>query len=373
MNWKITEHKDWGFLEQQFTWVRDMKEVPQHNKHHEEGNVSIHTQMVLDELQHVDEYASFTEQEREILWASALLHDVEKRSTSVDEGNGVISAHGHARRGEYTARTLLYRDIVTPFRIREQIASLVRLHGLPLWLMEKPDPQKQLAEASLRVDTHLLKVLAEADACGRICEDLSQLMQSINLFEVFCKEQDCWGKARLFETSAARFHYFNTADSYIDYVPFDNFKCKVTLLSGLPGMGKDHYIQTAGLDVPVVSLDAIRRKHKISPTDKSANGWVVQQAKEEARSYLRKGQNFVWNATNITKMMRSQLVDLFISYGAEVEIVYIEKPYKTWRTQNKSRDYALPESVLDNMLQKLEIPQLTEAHDVKYIVEDDSM
>ena len=37
-------------------------------------------------------------------------------------------------------------------------------------------------------------------------------------------------------------------------------------------MGKDYYIQSAGIDVPVVSLDVIRRKHKLSPTDKSANG-----------------------------------------------------------------------------------------------------
>ena len=49
---------------------------------------------------------------------------------------------------------------------------------------------------------------------------------------------------------------------------------------------------------PIVSLDAIRRKHKIDPTDKSGNGWVVQTAKEEARIYLRKGQNFIWNATH---------------------------------------------------------------------------
>ena len=140
------------------------------------------------------------------------------------------------------------------------------------------------------------------------------------------------------------------------------------MLSGLPGMGKDYYIQSSGMDMPVVSLDAIRRKHKLSPTDKSANGWVVQTAKEEARTYLRKGQDFVWNATNITRQMRAQLIDLFVDYGAKVKIVYLEQPYHTWRQQNKSREYALPESVLDKMLDKLEIPLLTEAHEVVYHV-----
>lgn len=92
------------------------------------------------------------------------------------------------------------------------------------------------------------------------------------------------------------------------------------LLSGLPGMGKDHYIESFCPDIPVVSLDAIRRKYKISPTDKSGNGWVIQTAKEEARSYLRKGQDFIWNATNITRLMRSQLIDLFTGYGARVKL-----------------------------------------------------
>jgi predicted kinase len=118
----------------------------------------------------------------------------------------------------------------------------------------------------------------------------------------------------------------------------------------------------------VVSLDVIRRKHKLSPTDKSANGWVVQTAKEEARTYLRKGQEFVWNATNITRQMRAQLIDLFVDYGAKVKIVYLEQPYHIWRQQNKSREYALPESVLDKMLDKLEVPQLAEAHEVVYHV-----
>ena len=234
--------------------------------------------------------------------------------------------------------------------------------------MEKSDSVKKLCEASLRVDTSLLKMLADADIRGRICKDKNELLEALELFEIFCREQDCWSKPREFATDYARFHYFHAEDSYIDYIPHEQFKCEVTMLSGLPGMGKDYYIQSAGMDMPVVSLDAIRRKYKLSPTDKSANGWVVQTAKEEARTYLRKGQDFVWNATNITRQMRAQLIDLFVDYGAKVKIVYLEQPYYTWRQQNKSREYALPESVLDKMLDKLEVPQLAEAHEVVYHV-----
>ena len=136
-------------------------------------------------------------------------------------------------------------------------------------------------------------------------------------------------------------------------------------------MGKDHYIETSGIALPVISLDDIRRKNKLSPTDKSANGWVVQEAKKIARAYLRKGQDFIWNATNITTMMRFQLINLFAGYGARVKVVYVEKDYSVWRRQNREREYPLPESVLDGMLGKLEVPQLTEAHEVEYLVENE--
>lgn len=234
-----------------------------------------------------------SEQDKEFLWAAALLHDVEKRSTSQNESGGKISANGHARRGEYTVRKVLYQYVPVPFNIREQIASLVRFHGLPLCLMEKAEPVKNVQEVALRLDTNHLKILAEADASGCICEDLRALQYTLEMFELFGKEQGCRSRMRDFATSAARFHYFNTPDSYIDYVPFDDFKCEVTLLS------------------------------------------------------------FVWNATNITAHMRQQLVGLFRDYGAKVKIVYVEKPYEVWRKQNMNREYPLPESVLDKLLQNL--------------------
>lgn len=368
MTWKITQNKDWQSLEKQFSWIAEMKDTPQHTLHHAEGNVAAHTMMVLNELVNLPGYEQLPEQEQEILWASALLHDIGKCWTSQDEGDGCISAKGHARKGEYIARTILLRDMPAPFHIREQVASLVRFHGEPLWLMEKVEPAKRIHEVSLRLNTQHLKMLAEADAKGRVCEDTGHLLESIELFEAFCKEQDCWGKAIEFSTTNARFQYFNSIDGYIGYVPFDDFKSEVTMLSGLPGMGKDHYIQSLRTDVPVISLDALRRKYKYSPTDRSATGRVVQEAKEQAREYLRKGQNFIWNATNITRLMRQQLVDLFTLYDAKVKIVYLEKPYDVWCRQNKNREYPLSENVLDKMLQKLEVPQLTEAHEVEYLI-----
>jgi len=367
MEWTIAVNKNWSALEKQFSWVRDMEQVQQDPLHHAEGNVAIHTQMVLQQLEGLPEYRNLDYQKQELLWASALLHDVEKRSTTIVAADGRISSPNHAKRGAQTAREILFRDVETPFALREEIVALVRYHGLPLWLMEKVDPMKSALEASLSVNMAQLKLLAEADAKGRYCADLDALLYALDMFELYSKEIGCWDATRSFLSENARFTYFNGNNSYVDYVPFDTFKSTVTVLSGLPGMGKDYQILAMNTDLPIISLDDIRRKYRIDPTDKKRNGWVVQEAKEQAKKYLRCGQDFIWNATNITSQMRKQLIDLFVSYQAYVKLLYVEKPYKIWRAQNSDREYPLPETVLDKMLHNLEVPQLTEAHEVIYI------
>ncbi len=208
MNWKLIEDKSWCSLEQLFEWVREMNTVQQDIRYHAEGSVAEHSRMVLEALQQSSAYHSLSTLEKEIIWTSALLHDVEKRSTSVDEGEGRVSAKGHARKkGEYTVRTILYRDCPAPFHIREQIASLVRYHGLPVWLMEKPDSVKKLCEVFFTGRYFITKDVM-ADIRGRICEDKNELLEALELFEIFCREQDCWKKPREFATDYARFHYF---------------------------------------------------------------------------------------------------------------------------------------------------------------------
>jgi len=113
-----------------------------------------------------------------------------------------------------------------------------------------------------------------------------------------------------------------------------------------------------------------RRKYKLRADDKSATGWVAQQAKEQARVYLRAKQAFVWNATNITKQLRSQLISLFTDYGARVKIVYVEQPYNSWQAQNRNREAYVPGNILNRLLQKLEVPLITEAHEVVYEVKE---
>lgn len=376
----------WSALEDRFDWLRDMHGVPQNPQWHAEGDVFVHTQMVVEQLLaglHQSDKSTLPrrkdalqgvltvpEEEYHILFATALLHDVEKRSTTKHElvnGREVITSKGHAKRGEYTARSILYRDIPTPFTIREQIAKLVRLHGLPIWALEKPNPNQAVMRASLQVRTDWLSRFATADVLGRICSDQEEMLLRIQLFEELCQENACFGRPRVFPSNLSRFQYFQRKDRAPDYDPFDDHKFEVTMLSALPGSGKDTYLRQH-LDLPVLSLDDLRRSHKTAPTDKKGNGRIVQLARERAREFMRKRQSFVFNATNITRSMRELWISLFTAYGGKVKVIYLEVPYRTLLRQNQNREHPVPEKVIEKMIDKLDVPTLEEAHEVEWVV-----
>lgn len=359
--WKIIENKDWENIRNSFLWIQDMEGVLQDKVHHAEGDVAIHTRMVVEALLNLTEFQRLEEQEQEILFAAALLHDVEKRTTTIHESDGRITSRGHARKGEFTARTILYKDISTPFAIREAVAKLVRNHGLPIWIFEKENPRKTLLQTSLEVNLEHLAILAKADMLGRICQDQSEMLYQIQLFQEFCKEQNCYGRMKKFGSNLGRYQFFQKKEASPDYVPFEKNTFEVIMLSALPGTGKDFFIKKNYKNVPVVSLDAIRRKNKISPTDKKGNGQVIQISKEQARVFLRKKESFIWNATNITRNLRTPLIDLFQSYGAKTKLIYLEVSYQKLMQQNRNREFPVPQKVLEKMISKIEIPSIWEA------------
>lgn len=363
---------DWSVMESKFDWFRDMKGVAQDPVWHAEGDVFTHTKMVVEALTGLPDYESLTEQEKHILFAAAMLHDVEKRSTTqveIIDGKERIVSPRHAKKGEITTRNLLYTEFQVPFKIREQIARLVRLHGLPLWAISKSDPQKAVIESSLSVNNKLLAMLATADVLGRICEDQKEILLKIDLFKELCIENDCYDNPRAFPSDYGRFLYLSRENISPDYDPFDDLKFEVTMMCALPGTGKDTFI-SRNFDLPVLSLDEIRRENKIDPTDKKSNGKVIQLGKERAREYMRKQISFVFNATNISSDVRSKWISLFLEYRAKVKIIYLEVPYRQMMNQNRNREYVVPDQVIDKMRYKLELPGFHEAHQIEFVVKE---
>jgi predicted kinase len=137
---------------------------------------------------------------------------------------------------------------------------------------------------------------------------------------------------------------------------------EVTVMSGLPGAGKDHWIARHRTDRPVVSLDALRAELRVDPADNQAP--VVAMARERAREHLRTGRAFVWNATNVSRDLRRRVVDLAADYRARVEIVGVEAPPPVVAARNAARASPVPRTVLDRLVARWEPPDPTEAHHV---------
>lgn len=351
---------DWPAVFETYPWIRAMEGCPQDAIHHAEGDVWIHTRMVCEAMLGVEAWRAAGETERAALLAAALLHDVAKPLVTRHE-EGRVTSRGHSTRGEVLARRLLWEMDVPP-SVRERIVPLIRYHQIPFFLIEREDAERVAYRVSQAARCDLLAAVAEADARGRECADPRRLLDNIALFSEFCRERDCYDRPRAFPSDHSRFLYFRKTDRDPDYLAWEDTRSDVILMSGLPGSGKDSWIGEHAHDWPVISLDEIRRELKIEPTERQ--GRVVTLARERAKGFLRKGERFVWNATNLSRSVREVCVNLFATYRARIKIVYCEAPERTLRRQNADREDAVPASALRAMMDRWEVPDATEAHEV---------
>lgn len=362
----------WPDLVHRYAWVRRMAGTPQDPIHHAEGDVAIHTEMVCRAMAALDRFRGLDDESRAIAFASALLHDVAKPDCTRAGADGRVTSHGHSVRGSIAARRILYA-LNAPFASREQVAALVRHHQAPFWLVDREDPVRLLATISQTAQCDLLALLAEADARGRTCDDQARILDNVALFRAYAEEEGCATTPYAFPSEHARFQYFAgrqksalRSEATKTYVPHAAFRCEVTVMSGMPGAGKDRWIATHCEDLPIVSLDRLRAELDVDPEDEQ--GAVVQAAREEARAHLRAGRSFVWNATNVSRRVRAICTRLFADYDARIRIVYVEVPEATLRAQNRSRKKPVPDRVIDALLEKWEVPDLTEAHAVEHVL-----
>lgn len=356
----------WDAL-QGYPWVQAWKECPQDPIHHAEGNVWIHTEMVLGVMAGDPAWRALGIDERKAAYLAAVMHDVAKPSTTRIEDDGRVTAKGHSRRGAIDARRILW-EMGYPFALREQVCGLVRYHQVPFFLLDEESPLSRLARLSQTARCDLLAIVANADIRGRICRDLDSVLHNIELFSLYAEEHGCLRSPMAFPSDHARFRYFHGGTWALGQDVYDDTRCEVIIMAGLPGAGKNHWIAENAGDLPMVSLDAIRKELRVDPAGNQ--GQVRQLALERAREHLRKAQPFVWNATNLLAQRRSQLVQLCDDYKARARIVYVEVPATRLYEQNAQRDDVVPKKVIAGMMRAWQVPDRTEAHTVEYVIRD---
>ena len=341
--------------------MQDLKGCPQNPDRHAEGDVWIHVHMVVEAMVSLPAWSELSEANRRILFLAALLHDVAKPACTRIESDGHISARGHSWRGAVRTRTILW-NLGMPFAEREEICSIIRHHLLPFFLADSEDPRRLAIEASHTTRCDWLGLMAEADATGRISSDPDRLFRQIARFRQIASELKCLEQPYPFRDEAERHLFFHPERKEVKSA------CEVILLCGLPGAGKDHWVQQHHANWPMIALDELKHELHLPPHD--PKGEAMTRARELARTYLAQGRSFIWNATNLSRHGRADCVKLFHAQGARVRIVYVEVPPDKLFAQNRSRKRRVPEKAIERMLDRWEVPTAVEAEQVEYVVED---
>jgi tRNA nucleotidyltransferase (CCA-adding enzyme) len=154
-----------------FPEIASILNVPQDPEWHPEGDVGVHTMLVVDAAARIAERDRIEGDERAVLLFAALAHDFAKADTTAKrERNGVMrwTAHGHEAAGGPLARAFLERIGIKP-AIVEQVVPLVENHLAHSSLRNDVTPRTvrrlalRLAPANI---TQLIRLI-EADHSGR--------------------------------------------------------------------------------------------------------------------------------------------------------------------------------------------------------------
>lgn len=143
--------------------------VQQDSDHHPEGDVWVHTLMVLDEAAYISQREYLTEPENAILRLAALTHDFGKVTHTQYHPDGRITAHGHPEAGIVPAAHFLRESHVNQ-GIIDQVLPLINLHMA--WVgFYMPDITSKSVRKLLRKlepsNLIMLKHVVEADMSGR--------------------------------------------------------------------------------------------------------------------------------------------------------------------------------------------------------------
>ncbi|MFQ0993829.1 AAA family ATPase [Gilliamella sp. BG2] len=344
--------------------------TPQDPSHHGEGNVWVHTQMVVRALLTQEEFTNATEDEQFVLFMTALLHDIAKPETTViDELTGKITQPRHSKKGEIRSRILLWRMGV-PFDLREQICRIISVHQVPFFALSddvrNKSPEYLIHRLSWQLPIWMLCLQAKADMEGRICADKRRALDEVELFRQLALEEGCLYQPRQFVDDYTRIEYFRGSNVLPDYALYPQEGSKVIMLAGLPASGKNSWVSKHYPTWDVASYDDARSELKLKHGENE--GLVIQFVLAKVKQWLRTKQPFIWNATHLSQEMRQKALDLLYAYHANVEIVYLEQPEKELYRRNSARDTTLPNKAIQRLLNKWEVPLPTEAHKVSYFI-----
>lgn len=169
------------FNQSVFEYLNRLKKVEQSPVHHPEGNVWIHTMMVVDEAAKV---RNQSKNPSCFMWA-ALLHDIGKPDT-LRIRKGKITTYDHDKVGREVARNIL-EQTSQPEEFIHDVCNLVRWHMQILFVI-KDMSFVDIASMRKEVDLDEIALLGRCDRMGRGNVERDQVERDIQLFKEKIKQ-----------------------------------------------------------------------------------------------------------------------------------------------------------------------------------------
>ena len=367
--------------------------TPQDAEWHAEGDVRVHTGMVLDALREtlhtVPEGAARAE-----LVFGALLHDYAKPWTTREAeigGKTRIVAPRHEAKGRSALAPLLLG--LMPFDSVLRVLGMIGAHHEPKLLALKNRPPGEVKRLSRRAEPHQLLALERADMRGRVCPDLPKQLEHLDLYELMAEEyspegwRTAWRDAAL-QAAGSR------SEAVLDWVYGEAIRLaeagrltspaelgylahqhgredppELVITVAPSGAGKTRLCRAvlAPRGFERVSLDDAREELTGDVSDQTANGQARQLARARLKAALRPGRKVVWDATSLRRELRAMIVQVGLDYGALVTFAVIWQRPEGYARGNRARAEAVPDSVLLRQLDGLEWPEADEAHRIVHL------
>jgi len=351
-----------------------LEATPQSKKWHQEGNVLIHTNMVMEKALEI----SVKETNKELginLYLGALLHDFGKIETSEVRDDGRVNAYGHEGVGVSRARAFLKKYFPQYGYARQAyILSLVEFHGHPKRLITDGSKDSKFLQLSLDVNTRQVHDLEVADFTGRIGDHPDKELKCLADFKKKCEELGVWDKYYEIPDSQdlkqncyniirwnVLFHNMDDKDKLkrlrIDALSNKEPRAGLLIPIGAPGSGKSTYIESMYPHLKNVSMDDERKRLCGDTSDMSRNQEAFENCFRELRDLMRKRESAIWDATNTTRKIRRRLIDLARQNGVEVVMIYFDMPLDLVLERNRTRDRVVPEDVVLKYYNQIQIPK----------------
>lgn len=372
----------------------ELEGTPQDPDWHAEGNVRIHTGMVVDEIYRaLDEYdRDITGEERLAVVLGAALHDIGKPLTTSEaeiEGRVRIVAKRHDDRGRSYLGYRLHTQGLEPATL-DMILAIVGHHHDPKRLIRRSSGPERFRRLARLASLEHLYLTELADMRGRTCVDQAEQLDIVEYFRIAAEQHAVFGghdpyhawreeidetltghdaRTRAYVLGAARRAHeageiFVAAEEVAKSYGYREAYSHLVVLCGPSGCGKSTWVAEHAPGYDIVSLDELRAELSGDPADQSMNGQVRQLSKERLKQSLRAHRDVVWDATNLRRDFRALPTKLGYDYGAFVTFVVFQTDLATSRARNAKRERSVPDIALQRQFDSAEFPYADEAHEL---------